>query len=77
MQNFEKNVQETIDWAIRTYGFEVAFKKAEENFSGLVLEHLNHMIALKNKIENDEMLKTRIVDEMFSAYNENRTPKFM
>lgn len=76
MESLKQNIETVIDWAISTYGYEVAFKKAEDNFSELVISHLNYLIALEDKIKSDKFLSDRIEIEMFNSYKENRIPNF-
>ena len=76
MESLKQNIETVIDWAISTYGYELAFKKAEENFSELVLSHLNYIIALEDKIKSDKFLSDRIANEMFNSYKEQRNPNF-
>lgn len=48
----------------------------ELNISTENLAKLNDMIALYNRMEQDEAFKNRMVEEMMAAYRENRMPNF-
>jgi hypothetical protein len=74
----EQSIKNIIEWAIRTFGFDLAYQKADANFKELTEEYLNYLIDLKNRVETDKRQKSIISNEMFKCYIiDSNSPKFI